>query len=415
MEKNKTKIYLNYFVKEAQPQNHDHLPKNSSEEYEKVLATVSKRKSQREERSKRTRSRCKVLSKKRDETIGNNDSHNTKDINLLLRAVTNENVDSIEQILSRNEYDINLRDNHVWTPLMCACRRGDVAIVELLLNKGAKVNVKDAAGNTPLSIAKSCNHSGVYELLLRKKSEAEDIERDRETAYNIIQGGNTNEDVSHSVDDSKCRDRLEDSIGVNNSNKISRNSEEIQKNYTEKNELVKLNVVSKLEESSVVSKKGDTPSNTRDNELICISSDTDEEKITTHCSLCNINVVEENYKEHLLSTVHQFYKQLKATEENDGKLTKPVDYSVPEENKGFQLLLKCGWSKQSGLGKCQSGIKVPIKTKIKYDKMGIGKTKQKKNLMHKVLPEYNVKFNTRLKKEIEKSKEILYRKEFNTM
>ncbi|XP_026688723.1 ankyrin repeat and EF-hand domain-containing protein 1-like [Diaphorina citri] len=61
-----------------------------------------------------------------------------------------------------------MKDNYLWTPLMCACHRGDIAIVDLLLNIGANINVTDTARNTPVSIAKQCNHQEVYDLLVKR-------------------------------------------------------------------------------------------------------------------------------------------------------------------------------------------------------------------------------------------------------
>lgn len=415
MDRKKTNIYLKYFVKEAQPENYDHLPKNSSEEYERVLASVSQLRERR--RFKKPQRICKSLSNiGKNKERENSTLDKNKDINILLQAITHDGVESIGQILSNEEYDIsiNSRDNYLWTPLMCACHRGDVNIIRLLLKKGAKVKVKDAAGNTPLSIAKNCKHSDIFEMLLERMREENSLLQSKET---LSQNDQISKDNSSPV-----LLHVENvnvvTVSINDKNKVTVGCEETRDYKSNKGELV--STESKHTESP--SNKGDiiSPSlrfntqvrNCEDQEVICISSD--EEKFEIHCSLCNINVVEENFKEHLLSTVHQFYKQLKSMEDNDQKPLKPVKYSLPEENKGFQLLLKSGWSKQSGLGKNQSGIKIPIKTKMKNDKKGVGKINQKSS-MHKVLPEYNVKFNPKLKKKIEKSKEILYREEFNSL
>jgi ankyrin repeat protein len=58
-----------------------------------------------------------------------------------------------------------------WTPLMMACAYGRHSIVELLLSKGAKVDIKDAAGNTAEDIAE---HFGI---LINFKSSANGLQK----------------------------------------------------------------------------------------------------------------------------------------------------------------------------------------------------------------------------------------------
>ncbi|KAH9503985.1 hypothetical protein Btru_067490 [Bulinus truncatus] len=47
-------------------------------------------------------------------------------------------------------------------------------------------------------------------------------------------------------------------------------------------------------------------------------------------------------------------------------------YTIPETNKGFQMLLKTGWEKDRGLGPRGDGCKYPVKTILKQDRAGIG-------------------------------------------
>jgi ankyrin repeat protein len=58
-----------------------------------------------------------------------------------------------------------------WTPLMMACAYGRHSIVELLLSKGAKVDIKDAAGNTAEDIAE---HFGI---LINFKSSSNGLQK----------------------------------------------------------------------------------------------------------------------------------------------------------------------------------------------------------------------------------------------
>ena len=63
---------------------------------------------------------------------------------------------------------MNLGDEEGRTPLMWASYRGDITIVEFLLNKGASINQVDEQGWHALKWAISQNHFHIAELLLRK-------------------------------------------------------------------------------------------------------------------------------------------------------------------------------------------------------------------------------------------------------
>jgi len=54
------------------------------------------------------------------------------------------------------------------TPLHCAAGTGHKDVAELLLAKGAEVNVADIDGRTPLHYAATMGHKNVVELLLAK-------------------------------------------------------------------------------------------------------------------------------------------------------------------------------------------------------------------------------------------------------
>ncbi|KAL1462925.1 hypothetical protein WDU94_014726 [Cyamophila willieti] len=299
---------------------------------------------------------------------------------------------------------------------MCACHRGDVAIVELLLNKGASIQAYDMAQNGPLSIANKCNHSNVYELLQRKLSEQCSHNSNKQEQVEELPNKLKSSEKKHNAVESKsvidCNDRESISIVDHFNNSIPNKSQHQESLLSE--------IVHSLPSSSSCLKESTSycqsemkQNNCEEHEVICIdSSDSDDEHII-HCDLCDMEINETNYKEHLLSTVHQFYKQLKTTETNEEKLVKPVNYGIPEQNKGFQLLLRAGWTKQSGLGKSKSGIRAPIKTKMKNDRKGIGKMKKDIAEIHGILPEFNVNFNPRIRKDIEKKKEIQFRNELS--
>ncbi|GFU05779.1 g patch domain and ankyrin repeat-containing protein 1 homolog [Nephila pilipes] len=57
-------------------------------------------------------------------------------------------------------------------------------------------------------------------------------------------------------------------------------------------------------------------------------------------------------------------------------------YHIPENNKGFQIMLKSGWDKNKGLGVNADGQKFPIKTVLKKDRSCIGKNKEVPKVTH---------------------------------
>ena len=92
-----------------------------------------------------------------------------------------------------------------------------------------------------------------------------------------------------------------------------------------------------------------------------------------YCEICAMEV-KGNKTEHNLSTVHQFNSQLHSAD---------IPYSIPQSNKGFQLMIKRGWNPENGLGPSEQGTLQPIKTVLKRDRQGLGSGgKQKPRVTH---------------------------------
>ncbi|XP_068617927.1 G patch domain and ankyrin repeat-containing protein 1 homolog [Battus philenor] len=101
------------------------------------------------------------------------------------------------------------------------------------------------------------------------------------------------------------------------------------------------------------------------------------------CEICN-NKKFLNKQQHLSSTVHNI---------NVSKGKKlPTNFVIPESNKGYQIMLKVGWDKETGLGPDGSGKKYPIRAIKKTDKTGLG---HKKKTKEKILNEEHEKIRTK--------------------
>ncbi|XP_026756243.2 G patch domain and ankyrin repeat-containing protein 1 homolog [Galleria mellonella] len=120
------------------------------------------------------------------------------------------------------------------------------------------------------------------------------------------------------------------------------------------------------------------------------------------CEICSNRFPDK--EEHLSSTIHNI---------NASKGKKiPANYVIPETNRGYQLMLKGGWDKESGLGPDGSGKKYPIKTIQKKDRKGLGcKKKKEDNLNKPIVKHKNGKI---IASESQRSRriEINFRREF---
>lgn len=72
-----------------------------------------------------------------------------------------------------------------WTPLMFACEKGCVKIVELLINKGANVNDITENGNTALMIASAHGYEKIVSLLIRNGADVDKENKFGQFAYSF--------------------------------------------------------------------------------------------------------------------------------------------------------------------------------------------------------------------------------------
>ena len=88
-----------------------------------------------------------------------------------------------------------------------------------------------------------------------------------------------------------------------------------------------------------------------------------------YCEICQAEFKDTHLDAHNTSTVHLF---------NCRRPRKPTTYFLPENNKGFQMLLRAGWDKEKGLGSEEQGHKFPVKTVLKRDRHGLGAEEDRK-------------------------------------
>ena len=86
------------------------------------------------------------------------------------------------------------------------------------------------------------------------------------------------------------------------------------------------------------------------------------------CDVCKQTVIENVGEKHTTSTTHQFSCQHQP---------KVHGYSIPQTNRGYQMMLRGGWDPEGGLGSKREGQKYPVKTILKRDRLGFGLTRQK--------------------------------------
>ncbi|KAF3029392.1 hypothetical protein E8E15_009450 [Penicillium rubens] len=98
-------------------------------------------------------------------------------------ACSNGHHQVVQMLLQREPDMIDRQDR--WIPLVAASDGGFLGIVQLLIQKGANVNVPTGSGRTPLYCACNAGHSEVMRLLLDEGAEIEYCCQDEWTAVNV--------------------------------------------------------------------------------------------------------------------------------------------------------------------------------------------------------------------------------------
>lgn len=103
--------------------------------------------------------------------------------------------------------------------------------------------------------------------------------------------------------------------------------------------------------------------NVQPKKMRTMKNETCPKRVKSWCSICE-KQFSDSKKVHQGSTMHLFNTQRKPQR---------TFYYIPEENVGYQMMLKSGWNEDQGLGPEGIGRKFPIKTILKRDRQGLGK------------------------------------------
>uniref|UniRef100_A0A1I7Y5N1 G-patch domain-containing protein n=1 Tax=Steinernema glaseri TaxID=37863 RepID=A0A1I7Y5N1_9BILA len=96
-----------------------------------------------------------------------------RDHRLFFKAATHGDVQSMVNFLrDYKDVSINLKDEHGWTPLMCAAAAGKLDSVKFITASGGDVDICDSQGRTAESLSCSFNHDDVYSYLQGTRSKS---------------------------------------------------------------------------------------------------------------------------------------------------------------------------------------------------------------------------------------------------
>jgi len=93
--------------------------------------------------------------------------------NELINYVIENDLDKVKKLVN-NGFDVNSKDDNLWTPLHFAAQSFNENIVAFLLNNNADPNAKDSDGNTPIFRALFSCHgedTNIFTMLLEKKGD----------------------------------------------------------------------------------------------------------------------------------------------------------------------------------------------------------------------------------------------------
>ena len=85
--------------------------------------------------------------------------------------------ESVFLLLQDARVDVNMCDQHGWSPFMKACYNGNTLVVQLLLSFGRRVNMKNDHGQNALDIAKELDKFSVVNILEAYQKNQEETQK----------------------------------------------------------------------------------------------------------------------------------------------------------------------------------------------------------------------------------------------
>lgn len=102
----------------------------------------------------------------------------------LFSAIKNGDAEHLEALLKNGSIDLDQFHPVMQSPLIFATKRGNSAVVELLIKHGADVNLQNPDGNTALHFAAMNNSSKIISVLRNNHADDEITNRCKETPLN---------------------------------------------------------------------------------------------------------------------------------------------------------------------------------------------------------------------------------------
>uniref|UniRef100_A0A3B5AAT3 Ankyrin repeat domain 2 n=1 Tax=Stegastes partitus TaxID=144197 RepID=A0A3B5AAT3_9TELE len=107
---------------------------------------------------------------------------NAQDERTALHRASLEGHTAVVQMLLEKGADINLKDQLGSRAIHCACRGGSLGVVKALKSHGADLNVRDKLYSTPLHVATRTGHTTIVEYLLSCGAKMNSRDREGDTA-----------------------------------------------------------------------------------------------------------------------------------------------------------------------------------------------------------------------------------------
>lgn len=116
------------------------------------------------------------------------------------KALRRDFLEIAKLLLLAKNADVNIRSNgNKWTPLHKAALDGHEEIVELLIKKGANVNITNPVNETPLHDAAKEGHKKIVELLLNAGADKSLINKDNNTSADLSKNQEIKETINNFV------------------------------------------------------------------------------------------------------------------------------------------------------------------------------------------------------------------------